>query len=242
MITFLAVALTYPTLVYGLLLGIAILYWLIAATGLIQFDFLDGLLGGDAGGEGYSGEPGGITGPLMRLGLGGVPLSLSFSAVVLFAWALSYALMVLLGGGIVGALTMGMGLRTAIGAAALVGAVPLAALALRPARGFFAKLQAVPQENILGRTGVVASPVVDAAQGYVNVEDGGAGLVLQARSHTHTFRRGESVRLIEYLPADNAYRVVPANDVATLEAPGASAHASNPFDSNAPSRKETSPT
>ena len=92
--------------------------------------------------------------------------------------------------------------------AALVGAIPLAALALRPARGFFAKLQAVPQQNILGRVGVVSSPHVDAAQGYVNVEDDGAGLVLQARSETHRFERGALVRLVEYLPDDNAYRVV----------------------------------
>ena len=208
MITFLAVALTFPTLVYGLLLGVALLYWLIAATGLIEFDFLDGLLGADTGGESFSGEPGGITGPLMRLGLGGVPLSLSFSAVVLFAWALSYTLMVLLGGGILGAFTMGMGMCVGILVAALVGAIPLAALALRPARGFFAKLQAVPQQNILGRVGVVSSPHVDAAQGYVNVEDDGAGLVLQARSETHRFERGALVRLVEYLPDDNAYRVV----------------------------------
>ncbi len=208
MITFLAVALTFPTLVYGLLLGVALLYWLIAATGLIQFDFLDGLLGADTGGETFSGEPGGLAGPLMGLGLGGVPLSVSFSAVVLFAWALSYTLMVLLGGGIVGALTMGLGMRVGIGVAALVGAVPLAALALRPLRGLFAKLKAVPQENILGRSGVVSSPLVDATRGYVNVEDEGAGLVLQARSATRTFQRGDSVRLVEYLPEDNAYHVV----------------------------------
>jgi hypothetical protein len=212
MITFLAVALTFPTLVYGLLLGVALLYWLIAATGLIQFDFLDGLLGGDTGGESFSGEPGGITGPLMRLGLGGVPLSLSFSAVVLFAWALSYTLMVILGGGFIGALTMGMGLRVAILVVALIGAVPLAALALRPARGLFAKLQAVPQQHILGRAGIVSSPQVNATQGYVNVEDDGAGLVLQARSDTHAFQRGDRVRLVEYLPEANAYRVVPETE------------------------------
>ena len=211
MLTFLAVALTFPALVYGVLLGMAMLYWLLAATGLIQIDLLDGLFGD--GGETFSGEPGGLTGPLMRFGLGGVPLSLSLTVLVLFAWVLSYVAMVLLGGGAIGALTMGWGLRTAILAGALLGAVPLSALALRPLRRLFAKLQPVPQLSFVGMTGVVRSPDVSATQGYVHVEDGGAGLVLQARSAGDArLRRGDAVELVEYLPEANAYRVAPLRE------------------------------
>lgn len=208
MLTFLAVALTFPTLLYGLLLGVAMLYWLLAATGLIQIDLLDGLFDGDGGADSHSGEPGGITGPLMRFGLGGVPLSLSFTVLLLFAWLLSYFASVLVGGGAIGALTMGWGVRLAIFAGAFVGALPLTALSLRPARRFFAKLQPVPQASLLGMRGVVRSPSVTATQGTVSVEDGGAGLVLQVRDDTPgRFRRGDRVVLVEYLEDRNAYRV-----------------------------------
>lgn len=209
MFTFLAVVLTFPTLLFGILLGVAMLYWMIAATGLIQIDFLDGLFGGDGGGETFSGEPGGITGPLMRFGLGGVPLSLSLTVLLLFAWLLSYFATLLVGDGMIGAIVMGWGARSAIFIGSLVGALPLAALSLRPARRFFAKLQPVPQASLLGRTGVVRTPDLSATQGTVAVEDGGAGLVLQARDDGARFRRGDRVVLVEYLEHLNAYRVAP---------------------------------
>ena len=206
MLTFLAVALTFPTVLFGMLLGVAMLYWLLAATGLVQIDLLDGLF--DGGGESFSGEPGGVAGPLMRFGLGGVPLMLAFTVLLLFAWLLSYfATVWVLQGSVLGVFTMGWGMRFAIFAGALIGALPLTALSLRPARRFFAKLQPVPQVSLLGRVGVVRSPELTDTQGMVSLEDGGAGLVLQARDDTGRFRRGDRVVLTEYLEHLNAYRV-----------------------------------
>lgn len=206
MLTFLAVALTFPTVLFGMLLGVAMLYWLLAATGLVQIDVLDGLL--DGGGESFSGEAGGVTGPLMRFGLGGVPATLALTVLLLFAWLLSYFGTVwVLQGSVIGVFTLGWGTRLAILAGALVGALPLTALSLRPARRFFARLQPVPQASLLGRTGVVRSPALTDTQGTVSIEDGGAGLVLQARDATGRFRRGDRVVLTEYLQVLNAYRV-----------------------------------
>lgn len=211
MLTFLAVALTFPTVLFGMLLCVAMLYWLLAATGLVQIDALDGLLGG--GGESFSGEPGGVTGPLMRFGLGGVPVTLAFTVLLLFAWLLSYFGTVwVLQGSVLGVFTMSWGTRFGILGAALLGALPLTALSLRPARRFFAKLQPVPQASLLGRVGVVRSPALSDTQGTVDIEDGGAGLVLQARDATGRFRRGDRVVLTEYLEHLNAYRVTAAGD------------------------------
>lgn len=213
MLTFLAVALTFPTVLFGILLGVAMLYWLLAATGLVQLDLLDGLLGGDGGADAFSGEPGGLTGPLMRFGLGGVPLTLALTVLLLFAWLLSYFLTVLvLQGSVLGAFTMGWGTRLAILGGALVGALPLAALSLRPARRFFARLQPVPRASFIGMAGVVRSPELTDTQGTVDVQDGGAGLVLQARDAGGRFRRGDRVVLVEYVEHLNAYRVSPGHD------------------------------
>lgn len=211
MLTFLAVALTFPTVLFGMLLGVAMLYWLLAATGLVQIDVLDGLF--DGGAESFTGESGGVTGPLMRFGLGGVPLTLALTVLLLFAWLLSYfSTVLLLEGSVIETLTLDWGTRWVILAVALLGALPLTALSLRPARRFFAKLQPVPQASLIGRTGVVRSPVLTDTQGLVHVEDGGAGLVLQARDAGGRFRRGDRVVLVEYLEPFNAYRVAAQDD------------------------------
>lgn len=211
MLTFLAVALTFPTVLFGMLLGVAMLYWLLAATGLVQIDLLDGLFEG--GGESFAGEPGGLTGPLMRFGLGGVPLTLALTVLLLFAWLLSYfGTVLLLEGSVIETLTLDWGTRWIILVVALLGALPLTALSLRPARRFFARLQPVPQASLIGRTGVVRSPELTDTHGLVQVEDGGAGLVLQARDAGGRFRRGDRVMLVEYLEHLNAYRVAAEGD------------------------------
>ena len=207
MFTFLEIALSFPTVIFGVLLAVAVLYWLLAATGLVELDALDGWLGAD-GGDDFSGEPGGITGPLMRFGLGGVPLTLVFTVLILLAWLVSYfADYLLLRHLPFAPVRWGLGLLVLAGA--FVAAVPLTAIVLRPVRRFFAKLKPAPTRSLLGMPAVVRSPELTATQGTVVVEDGGAGLILQARDDVPgRLRRGDRVVLIEYLADRNAYRVV----------------------------------
>lgn len=223
MFTFLEIALSFPTVVFGVLLAVAVLYWLLAATGLVEIDALDGWLGADGGDaasdQDFAGEPGGITGPLMRFGLGGVPLTLVFTVLILIAWLLSYfADYLLLRHLPFAPLRWGGGLLVLVGA--FIAAVPVTAMALRPVRRFFEKLKPAPTRSLLGMAAIVRSPELNASQGTVSVEDGGAGLVLQARDDARgdgmpaRFRRGDRVVLIEYLTEQNAYRVVSESDFA----------------------------
>lgn len=69
------------------------------------------------------------------------------------------------------------------------------------------------QASLLGRTGVVASPKVDARSGHATFDDGGAGLVLQVRSEIE-LQRGERIVLIEHVADQHHYRVVRADAVA----------------------------
>lgn len=215
MLTFLEIALSFPTVIFGMLLAVAVLYWLLAATGLVEIDALDGWLGADSG-EDFAGEPGGITGPLMRFGLGGVPLTLVFTVLILIAWLISYfADYLLLRHLPFATLRWGVGLLVLAGA--FIAAVPLTAIALRPVRRFFAKLKPAPLRSLLGMSAVVRSPDLTATQGTVSVEDGGAGLILQARDDMPgRFRRGDRVVLIEYLAERNAYRVVSESEFGGL--------------------------
>lgn len=202
MAEFLNVALTFPTLPYSIVLAFAMVYWLLAACGVVDDGFAtDGI---DLGG----GEEGlhGISGMFSRLGLGGAPVMLVIALLAFFGWTGTYLTHLFL------LQPLPVPLRWAAGSAvallALVPAVPLTALILRPVRRLLLRLRAVPQTSLLGRIGVIASPQVTTSTGYATVDDGGAGLILQVRlPEGQTLPRGSRVVLIEYVAEHNHYRV-----------------------------------
>lgn len=237
MLEFLRVILSFPTAVYTVLLGAVICYWLLSALGLIGMDIADGWFsGGDGAGHGHflgdghghgaghalgdgahshghsvgdnhQGQ-GGVTDPLMRLGLGGIPVTVVLTTLIFTAWALCYfADLLLLQHLPAGWIRIGGDIATMV--LAFVVGIPVSAFALRPVRKLLRKMQPLPPAPILGQTAVIRSPAVTHVTGTASVEDGGAGLILQIRDdNPERFKRGDRVVLIEYLPDQNAYRVV----------------------------------
>lgn len=201
--TFLDIALSFPTVIFSVLLMVAIGYWLATLLGLLETDILDL---GDLGGEGA--ELGGFSGALLKFGLDGLPVALIVTGISLFAWVMSYFTDFLL----LRQLDPGV-LRTALGLAAtllvVLLAIPLTGLLLQPLRPLFANLAGPQAPSLLGREAVVRSPKVGPTQGEANLDDGGAGLILKVRSNEE-FSRGDRVVLVEYLPEHNAYRVIRA--------------------------------
>lgn len=212
MFVFLQIVWSFPTVIFSLLMMMVVLYWLIAATGLIDLDILDGVFGiGAEGADAAGGDGGGlsgVTGPLMRVGLGGIPLTVVFTALVFFSWFLTYFAEYLVLRHLPGNwMHTVLGLGTMIGA--LVASVFLSGIALRPLRRFFAQLKPLPARPLLGQLAIVRSPTVTASMGSASVEDGGAGLILQVRDDVpDRFKRGDRVVLIEYFAEQNAYRVI----------------------------------
>lgn len=206
MLVFLEIVLSFPTVVFSLLLAVMVGYWLLAATGLVEIDALDGWLGADGGD--FEGEPGGVTGPLMRLGLGGLPIMLILTVVFLLAWFICYFTDYLLLRHLPFALVR-WGVGLAVLGGAFVAAVLLSAVVLRPLRRFFARLKPLPMRSFIGQSATIRSPTVTVTQGTASVEDGGAGLILQVRDPVpDRFKRGDRVVLIEYLADQNVYRIV----------------------------------
>lgn len=208
--TFLQIVFSYPTAVYTVLLGVLVAYWLIAMLGMIDFEIIDGWFESDVEiGEAVDAVDGNaMAGIMARLGLGGLPLMIVLTVLVLVAWMFSYysdyLLLRHLPGGVLRLLT-----GTASMVASFVVAMPVAGLLLRPVRKLYAKLRPEPPRSLLGIVGVVRSPRVDARQGIAGVEDGGAGLVLQVRTEAaEGFKRGDRVVLIEHIEDDNVYRVM----------------------------------
>jgi hypothetical protein len=192
---FLQTALSFPTVVYSVLLCVCGLYWLLAATGMAGDAFGDGGDAGDAGGAVLAG-----------MGLAGVPVMVVATVLSFTGWLGTYYLHLLV------LQHLPDGVRVLAGAGALLGvllpAVAATSLVLRPLRRVLTRLRAEPA--LLGRSAVVITPTLDAGYGQAAVDDGGAGLILQVRHEDSTpLHRGDRIVLIEYLEGQNAYRVVP---------------------------------
>lgn len=212
MAEFLEVALSYPTLPYSVVLSFAVIYWLLAATGIID----DGGIGSGDGADFHShgGEHGatGIAAMFARLGLGGAPTMLVVLLLAFFGWTITYLVQLFF------LQSLPAGLRWAIGSAvavlALIPGAVVSAWVLRPIRRLLLKLRPVAQESILGRVALVTSPEVTATHGYASLDDGGAGLILHVRVRDDgRLVRGQRVRLVEYLSDKNHYLVVADGDL-----------------------------
>lgn len=203
MTEFLNTALTFPTLVYSVLLAFCTIYWLLAATGIVDLDAVDGWLATD----GDSVEPSAIAGMLAKLGLSGVPMMLVLTVLSFFGWLATYFVQLFL------LQYAPDGLRWIAGAGVLVVALLPGAFAtsllLRPLAAVIARLRPPTPPSVLGRAGTVISPHADATGGRAQFDDGGAGLILQVRTlPDQRFARGDRVVLIEHLESDNTYRVI----------------------------------
>ncbi|MDQ3288990.1 MAG: DUF1449 family protein [Pseudomonadota bacterium] len=200
---FFQTALTFPTLVYSVLLAVCVAYWLLAATGLVDIDGPDGLLGLD----GDSGDTTGAAALLSKVGLSGVPLMLILTVLGFVGWIGTYFLQLL----IIDALPAGFRLLIGLLAAVLmlVPGLVITSILLRPISRLLLKLRPPVEPSILGRLAIVSTPSVDIGYGQATVDDGGAGLILQVRHHEpERFKRGDRVVLIEYLDDQHAYRVI----------------------------------
>ena len=207
---FLQIVFSYPTVVYSVLLVVALLYWLVAMLGLVDLELLDGWLETDVdvGDAVEAVDGGGLAGIMAKFGLAGLPLMIVATVLVLVAWVASYFVDYLLLRHLPGGFLRFL-LGTGVVIVSFIAAVPVSGVLLRPVRALYDKLRPEPPRPLLGMAGVVRSPTVDVAQGIAGVEDGGAGLVLQVRSATTaSFKRGDRVVLIEYLEEENAYRVI----------------------------------
>jgi hypothetical protein len=210
---FLLTIVSFPTVFFTFWLGVAMLYWLSAALGLVDLEALDvdlpdldGQMSLNAQGEHTFAEM--FAGILLRLGLNGVPVTIIITFIAIFGWLASYYLSYF-----VAAIFGYNWTRYVIGlpiiAISLYGAVMVTAQLIKPLRQFFSKAEQYYEKKILGQVAIVRSSRVDHQSGEANFDDGGAGLIIKIRTMGDTqFARGDRVVLLEHLAAENVYRVV----------------------------------
>lgn len=224
-------SLRFPTVIFSIGLGIALIYWVFVLVGALDIDlFGHGEVGGghdlgggghDVGlghaaeaGKGLGGHDGGDLdadggGVWDALGLGSVPITISISVIFLLCWCAS-----LLGMSYAeSALGAKPWLPLLILPLVLVVGLPLAGLAVRPLRGVFALREGKSNKDYIGTTCTITTGSVDDSFGQATIEDGGTVLVIPVRCDRAVLARGHKALIIDFDTARHVYVVEPVVDM-----------------------------
>lgn len=198
--TFLSITFSFPTVIFTVLLAVAVIYWLISLLGL-----------GDVDTEGDVDTSADLGGLMVTLGLQGVPLPLVLTLLFLGGWLVSYFAELWLGG-LFGAGLLHIVFGIVVIPLALAAGLLSTAAMVRPLRPLFRRAYHRPlQQRVIGTPCVIVSSTVDTTTGRAEAHLNGAHLILQVRSDRPLSRRDRAV-LVEHLPDQNAYWVIPEAD------------------------------
>lgn len=208
-------SLQVPTVVFTIALGIVLVYWLFVLLGALDIDLLGGGdvdidvdvdVSGDGVEAGHAGDADADAdgGPWHGLGLGDVPVTISVSLITLLAWlvALLVSHYAITGGGWASLIVL-------IGA--LVIALPIAALLVRPLAPVFAVKEGKSNADYVGHLCTITTGRVDDGFGQATIEDGGTVLIIAVRcDRPGALARGDRALIIEFDRERQAYVVEPS--------------------------------
>ena len=222
-------SLAFPTVSLTIVLAIAFLYWIFVILGALDIDLFssdadfDGALEGHAdGGDGHSHDGDADVADvhlahgntfLRPLGLRRVPLTISITFIVLFAWIISLLCMYYLGPWVPdGTPRWLFGLLVLAGA--LFVAMPLTAIAITPLAPAFVVHTAMRARDIVGSTCTVSTGRVGHDFGQARVTDNGAELVIPVRcDQENKIARHDQALVIDYDTERHAYLIEPLDEV-----------------------------
>jgi hypothetical protein len=234
----LRLALSFPGVVYTVLLGVVLVYWLFVVLGAIHlgdgsadghFDGIgdhgadvgdvghggdvadggDGVDGGDGDGEAGEGSP--VAALIHALHLRSVPATVIFSLIITFSWLVCTVAMQLV------SRAMPAGSQALLGWLVLAGspivALPLTSFSARPLAKVFTQRKATSHSDLIGKTVVVRTGTVTSTFGEASLEDGGAGLVLRIRVDRQLpVKRGDQMLIVEWDRERESFLVEPLDD------------------------------
>jgi hypothetical protein len=234
---FSATVLSYPTIVYTILLCVTLVYWILAIVGLVDFESsgpdLDLNIGGGAeigaevgadadvdvdidaasdthpllDGEPHADQVSTLAGYLVALGLGGVPFSIVASLLILFAWVIS-SIAALWVLDWVPTATLRFIVGSVFLLASLALAIPLTATCVRPMRKLFVTHNAISNAALVGQECVILTGSVDEKFGRAEVPARGAGYHIRVVAEVpNALKRGDRAFIVEYDEVARLYRV-----------------------------------
>jgi len=219
---FLTEILSFPTVVFTVLLGIAAVYWLLVIIGALGLDVLDADHGGDDvahaghdvddGGHGnahHDAHPSFIGWLLGPLKLDAVPVTIVVSFIAFFGWLISH-----FAGHYLAASHSGWLTEVGLLIAAFVLGVLLTAFVVRPLAPLFRTNPGARRVALVGKVVTIDTSRVDATFGMARAEDGGPGLIVQVRCDSENeLTRGHRALVVSYDEVREVYEVASLGDI-----------------------------
>jgi hypothetical protein len=212
-------AFTMPTAVFSVLLGLVIVYWLLALLGNFSLEMLDaaegalegaadGLLDGADGAADAGGERGGF---FDRLGFGDVPRTITWSLVIFFGWLFSLVSTIYLPR-FTEVAVRGLTLVTVAVAVVSLGLAVLATtVAVQPLRKVVLAGYGTRRGDLVGRLCTVRTLRVDEDFGQAELDDGSS--VIQVRNpQKYPFESGTKALIYDYDSAREVFYIMPAEE------------------------------
>ncbi|MGL4435664.1 MAG: ubiquinone biosynthesis protein, partial [Giesbergeria sp.] len=176
-----ATASSFPTGIYTVLLGVVLVYWLLAILGMVDFESSGIDLDIEAHADASADDLGAIASYVVAFGLNGVPFSIVVSLLVLVGWTLSCLAGVTLQSWIPTDILRWVAGLFILGVSAALSLVITARL-VRPMRGLFVSHSAQSNASFVGQTCKVLTGVVDERQGRAEVAQRGASINIRVWS------------------------------------------------------------
>jgi hypothetical protein len=194
---FVDTALSFPAVVLGVLLVVVVAYWLLVLLGTLDIDL--------AGGDTDSGDADLLDG----VGLGGVPVTVTLSVLVLVAWFVSIVGGLLLSD-VDGAGRMLLGIGVLL--VALFAGLLVARLVAVPLRNLYASGPQPSRADFVGRQCVIRTGRVSAdfGQAEVTAEDGSSAVVQVRQTGEHELTAGRLALIFDYDTDGEFFWVAPA--------------------------------
>ena len=204
----------YPTAIYTVLLGVVVIYWVLAMLGMVDIEHsgLDVDVHMHTHADGDTSDVGQLASYVVAMGLNGVPFSVAVSLLVLVSWTVCC-----LGGEwllpLVPTLPLQLLAGTVLLVASAVIAIPITAVAIRPLRGLFVTHTAVTNAALVGQLCRVVTGVVNEKDGRADVARRGASLNIRVWATTpNTLRRGSQALIVEYDEVAGRYLIAAHDD------------------------------
>ncbi|MFP5247949.1 MAG: hypothetical protein ACLGH0_14745 [Thermoanaerobaculia bacterium] len=192
MSAFLAAILSFPTVVFTVLLGLFLVYAIATLIGALDIEWLDGLLGiDDVNNSAFEDA-------LNVFGVTGIPLTIFGGAVALFGWVGAY-----LGDRF---LPDGVLIDSGILVGSLFAGLFLGSRAVRPLRAAFVTAEGPHRSQLIGKVCTIRSLRVDGSAGTAEVGD----VVAQVRCfRENDLTLGSKAVVYDYDDKEDTYHVGP---------------------------------
>ena len=196
---------SFPTAIYSVVLAVVLLYWLLAIVGVVDFDH------GHFHIEIHHADPhelGSLASVAVALGLDGVPFSIVISLITFFAWfASALAQEFVLPWVALPPVSWAAGVVVLVGAMVL--AIPLTAISIRPLRRIFVTHRAASHASLVGLACRVVTTTVDENFGRAEVETRGVAHNIRICASTpNTLTKGSVARILEYDAVKGQFTVI----------------------------------